>query len=158
MQWFGHVCRLTSSNYTKKTSNWWCDQLKADTGLLYKEDFKFIVWPTKSWYWFATSHCWKTMSEQRQAEESRHEECCKALWSMQRSQVSQVKNFCDLNFFVIKNWFILEIFLFKYIQLQKKKKNRTQRKCVMVLQLYWNYTSAWVFSCKFATYFQNTFY
>ena len=26
------------------------------------------------------------------------------------------------------------------------------------LQLYWNYTSAWVFSCKFAAYFQNTFY
>ena len=25
------------------------------------------------------------------------------------------------------------------------------------LQLYWNYTSAWVFSCKFAAYFQNTF-
>ena len=23
-------------------------------------------------------------------------------------------------------------------------------------QLYWNETSAWVFSCKFATYFQNT--
>ena len=25
-------------------------------------------------------------------------------------------------------------------------------------QLYWNRTSAWVFSCKFAAYFQNTFY
>ena len=25
------------------------------------------------------------------------------------------------------------------------------------LQLYWNHTSTWVFSCKFATYFQNTF-
>ena len=24
-------------------------------------------------------------------------------------------------------------------------------------QLYWNHTSAWVFSCNFATYFQNTF-
>ena len=24
-------------------------------------------------------------------------------------------------------------------------------------QLYWNHTSAWVFSCKIATYFQNTF-
>ena len=24
-------------------------------------------------------------------------------------------------------------------------------------QLYWNCTSAWVFSCKFAAYFQNTF-
>ena len=24
-------------------------------------------------------------------------------------------------------------------------------------QLYWNHTSAWVFSCKFAIYFQNTF-
>ena len=26
-----------------------------------------------------------------------------------------------------------------------------------VMQLYWNHTSAWVFSCKFAAYFQNTF-
>ena len=26
-----------------------------------------------------------------------------------------------------------------------------------VLQLYWNHTLAWVFSCKFAAYFQNTF-
>ena len=24
-------------------------------------------------------------------------------------------------------------------------------------ELYWNHTSAWVFSCKFAAYFQNTF-
>ena len=27
----------------------------------------------------------------------------------------------------------------------------------VVLQLYWNRTSAWVFSCKYAAYFQNTF-
>ena len=27
----------------------------------------------------------------------------------------------------------------------------------VVLQLYWNHTSAWVFSCKFAAYFQNIF-
>ena len=26
-----------------------------------------------------------------------------------------------------------------------------------VERLYWNHTSAWVFSCKFAAYFQNTF-
>ena len=26
------------------------------------------------------------------------------------------------------------------------------------VQLYWNHASAWVFSCKFATYFQNTFF
>ena len=26
------------------------------------------------------------------------------------------------------------------------------------LQLYWNRTSAWVFSCKFAAYIQNTFF
>ena len=25
-------------------------------------------------------------------------------------------------------------------------------------QLYWNHTSAWVFSCKFAAHFQNTFH
>ena len=25
-------------------------------------------------------------------------------------------------------------------------------------KLYWNHTSAWVFSCKFAAYFQNTFF
>ena len=28
----------------------------------------------------------------------------------------------------------------------------------VALQIYWNHTSAWVFSCKFAAYFQNTFY
>ena len=28
----------------------------------------------------------------------------------------------------------------------------------VALQLYWNCTSAWVFSCKFAAFFQNTFY
>ena len=27
----------------------------------------------------------------------------------------------------------------------------------VALQLYWNYTSARLFSCKFAAYFQNTF-
>ena len=27
----------------------------------------------------------------------------------------------------------------------------------IALQLNWNHTSAWVFSCKFAAYFQNTF-
>ena len=27
----------------------------------------------------------------------------------------------------------------------------------IALQLYWSYTSAWVFPCKFAAYFQNTF-
>ena len=28
---------------------------------------------------------------------------------------------------------------------------------IVALQLYWNHISAWVFSCKFAAYFQNTF-
>ena len=28
----------------------------------------------------------------------------------------------------------------------------------IALQLYWNHTSAWAFSCKFAVYFQNTCY
>ena len=27
----------------------------------------------------------------------------------------------------------------------------------VVKQFYWNLTSAWVFSCKFAKYFENTF-
>ena len=27
----------------------------------------------------------------------------------------------------------------------------------VISQLYWNHTSVWVFSCKFAAYFQNTF-
>ena len=27
----------------------------------------------------------------------------------------------------------------------------------VALQLYWNHTSAWVFSCKFVAFFQNTF-
>ena len=30
-------------------------------------------------------------------------------------------------------------------------------KAPMAKQLYWNHTSAWVFSCQFAAYFQNTF-
>ena len=30
-------------------------------------------------------------------------------------------------------------------------------KLLVALQLYWNHTSSWVFSCKFAAYFQNTF-
>ena len=29
---------------------------------------------------------------------------------------------------------------------------------LVALQLYWNRTSAWVFSCKFVVYFQNTFF
>ena len=29
--------------------------------------------------------------------------------------------------------------------------------CQSVIQLQWNCSSAWVFSCKFAAYFQNTF-
>ena len=29
---------------------------------------------------------------------------------------------------------------------------------IFALQLYWNHTSAWVFPCKFAMYFQNTFF
>ena len=28
----------------------------------------------------------------------------------------------------------------------------------VALQFYWNHTSAWVFSCKFAAYFQNNFF
>ena len=28
---------------------------------------------------------------------------------------------------------------------------------IVALQLYWNHTLAWVFSCTFAAYFQNTF-
>ena len=28
----------------------------------------------------------------------------------------------------------------------------------VALQLYWNHTSEWMFSCKFAAYLQNTFY
>ena len=27
----------------------------------------------------------------------------------------------------------------------------------VAMQLYWNHTSAWVLSCKFAAFFQNTF-
>ena len=33
-----------------------------------------------------------------------------------------------------------------------------ERSCRRAKQLYWNHTSAWVFSCKFAAYFQNTFF
>ena len=34
---------------------------------------------------------------------------------------------------------------------------RTPTPTPTALQLYWNRTSAWVFSCKFVAYFQNTF-
>ena len=39
-------------------------------------------------------------------------------------------------------------------------RRRSMPKCdfnKVALQLYWNRNSAWVFSCKFAAYFQNTF-
>ena len=32
-----------------------------------------------------------------------------------------------------------------------------RRSAISIKQLYWNRTSAWMFSCKFAAYFQNTF-
>ena len=54
--------------------------------------------------------------------------------------------------------FLEKVFLKKGQQIYKKTH---MPKCdfnKFALQLYWNYTSAWVFSCKFAAYFQNTFY
>ena len=44
--------------------------------------------------------------------------------------------------------------------MQQIYKRTSMSKCdfnKVVLQSYWNHTSAWVFSCKFAVYFQNTF-
>ena len=44
--------------------------------------------------------------------------------------------------------------------MQQIYKRKSMSKCdfnKVVLQSYWNQTSAWVFSCKFAVYFQNTF-
>ena len=43
---------------------------------------------------------------------------------------------------------------------QQISRRKTMPKCdvnKVSKQLYWNRTSAWVFSCKFAAYFQNTF-
>ena len=45
--------------------------------------------------------------------------------------------------------------------MQQIYRRTPMRKCDfnnVPLQLYWNRTSAWVFSCKFAAYFQNTFF
>ena len=39
-------------------------------------------------------------------------------------------------------------------QIDHAKKNHL---CQSPKQFYWNHTSVWVFSCKFAVYFQNTF-
>ena len=44
--------------------------------------------------------------------------------------------------------------------MQQSYRRTTMPKCdfnKVALQLYWNCTSAWVFSCKSAAYFQNTF-
>ena len=44
--------------------------------------------------------------------------------------------------------------------MQQIYKRTSMSKCdfsKVVLQSYWNHTSVWVFSCKFAVYFQNTF-
>ena len=56
-----------------------------------------------------------------------------------------------------------EVFLRKSV-LKIYSKSTGEHPCRSVIsikflkQLYWNHTSAWVFSCKFAAYFQNTFY
>ena len=45
--------------------------------------------------------------------------------------------------------------------MQQIYRRTTMLKCdfnKVVLQLYWNHTSAWVFYCKFAAYFHNIFY
>ena len=39
-----------------------------------------------------------------------------------------------------------------------KKKTHAEVRFQVAKQLYWNHTSAWVLSCIFAAYFQNTFY
>ena len=40
--------------------------------------------------------------------------------------------------------------------LQSRQNNKKIHKRCITLQLYWNQTLTWVFSCKFAAYFQNT--
>ena len=45
--------------------------------------------------------------------------------------------------------------------MQQIYRRAPMKKCAfnkVALQLYWNQTSAWVFSCKSVAYFQNTFY
>ena len=41
--------------------------------------------------------------------------------------------------------------------LRKRCSKNMQQIYATALQLYWNHTSTWVFSCNFASYFQNTF-
>ena len=45
----------------------------------------------------------------------------------------------------------------KYYNIRRRPSRGVLDFTKTVLQLYWNRTSSWVFSCKFATYFQNTF-
>ena len=45
----------------------------------------------------------------------------------------------------------------KHLQKQPPRVVPRKRCSENMQQLYWNHTSAWVFSCKFAAYFQNTF-
>ena len=48
---------------------------------------------------------------------------------------------------------ILNMLRIKYSQTPMQKCNFNK----VALQFYWNHSFAWVFSCKFAAYFQNTF-
>ena len=43
------------------------------------------------------------------------------------------------------------------MQKQKQPSRNVLRKKQLAKQLYWNHTSAWVFSCTFAAYFQYKF-
>ena len=64
---------------------------------------------------------------------------------------------CDLCYFLLQCNLILTFF---WLTSSGGCPNHTFRSSVIsivALQLHWNHTSAWVFSSKFAAYFQNTF-
>ena len=61
------------------------------------------------------------------------------------------------NYSVLKGYLLFYKMYLKWVQKQPSRGAFKKSCSEKVEQLYWNRTSAWVFSCKFAAYFQNTF-
>ena len=78
---------------------------------------------------------------------------------MQITNHSQFENYCNKTN-LLQKWFTrVDILGWVFIgdkYFQKQPSRDVLEKGVLI-QLYWNHTSASVFSCKFATYFQNNF-
>ena len=92
--------------------------------------------------------------------------------------VEKLSNICMINWCISFKNFVFDINSLKAVEDQKQPPRGVLRKrCSeniqqiyrrtpmpkcdfnkIALQLYWNHTSAWVFSCKLAGYFQDTIY